>query len=508
MQEADAGEIDSIGRVQSHPSDDLDIQSMTVAVPGRGLSKVTVNTTKIQEKVQAIRALYEHVVALENAFEPYIVECFNVMLPLVSFKFSSDVRVAAAQTVAAASSVSLQLTENNTISTKYLPVAAQLISKQLTEEGDTMDVIFPLIESLYDILRSFYNADVQLRDYLLQTFDIEQVRFIVSVCMNLLKECLQRRNGIANVLVGEELSLLGDDEVEDYETRLQKEQEILTPLVDSVGYMLKMTKQRFIPLFEHLVEPVLASYLQMSVDTRARVSAVCLFDDVVEHCSPEGAAKYSAYLLAGAMLGINDATNGQDIDLKSASIYGIAQIARKAPPSVLAPHANNIIQQLAAIANSRKDEVDNLVIYENAMSCLGSLILFSPAPVDVSDREKQEFLKLFLDALPLSQDPDEAQICHAGFCDLIENQVIDIMSHCEIVVRIIGEIFAMVDDDDDDIVSKQTYSRLEDILIRVKDADQSGRIQNSFASLSVKGRAAVDTVLQNHWNQYSSMVST
>lgn len=497
--------MDSVGKVQSHNDDDLDIQTMTVAVPGRGLSRVTINTTKIQEKTQAIRALYEHVVALEASFEPYLVECFESILPLIAFRFSSDVRVAAVQTVAAALSVSLNLEGNHSSSTKFLPIAAQLISKQLTEEGDNMDTLFPMIESLSEIFRNCYYVDVDLRDHLLKCLDLVHIGSVVRVCMDLLKDCLQRRNQLASILLGEESSLLGVDEIEEYESNLQKEQEVLTPLVDTVGYLLKMTKQQFIPLFESLIAPILAPYLQLSIDTRARVAAVCLFDDVVEHCSPAGADTYSSYLLGAAMLGINDATNGQDIDLKSASIYGIAQIARKAP-SVLLPHANTILHQLAAITNVRKDEVESLRIYENAVSCLASLLLFDTATIPVPDHEKKIFLKTFLESLPLSHDPDEAKLCHAGLCDMIEHGKIDMTSTCEMIVRIIGEIFVMVDDGED-IASEETCTRLEAILIRVKDADHSGFVQNSFASLSVKGREAVDAFLENNWNQHTSVVS-
>jgi hypothetical protein len=37
--------------------EDAGTESMTVAVPGRGLTKVTINTTKIQEKAQAARGV-------------------------------------------------------------------------------------------------------------------------------------------------------------------------------------------------------------------------------------------------------------------------------------------------------------------------------------------------------------------------------------------------------------------------------------------------------------------
>lgn len=45
--------------------------TFTVSLPGKGITKVTVNTTKILEKAQAARAIYEHAAALGAAFGPY-----------------------------------------------------------------------------------------------------------------------------------------------------------------------------------------------------------------------------------------------------------------------------------------------------------------------------------------------------------------------------------------------------------------------------------------------------
>jgi hypothetical protein len=46
-------------------------ECMTVSLPGKGITKIIVNTTKIMEKAQAARAIYEHAAALGPAFGPY-----------------------------------------------------------------------------------------------------------------------------------------------------------------------------------------------------------------------------------------------------------------------------------------------------------------------------------------------------------------------------------------------------------------------------------------------------
>lgn len=46
-------------------------ECMTLSLPGKGITKIVVNTTKIIEKAQAARAIYEHAAALGPAFGPY-----------------------------------------------------------------------------------------------------------------------------------------------------------------------------------------------------------------------------------------------------------------------------------------------------------------------------------------------------------------------------------------------------------------------------------------------------
>ena len=45
--------------------------TMTLSLPGKGITKVTINTAKILEQAQTARAIYEHAAALGSAFGPY-----------------------------------------------------------------------------------------------------------------------------------------------------------------------------------------------------------------------------------------------------------------------------------------------------------------------------------------------------------------------------------------------------------------------------------------------------
>jgi hypothetical protein len=459
-------------------------ESMTVAISGRGLTKVTINTMKIQEKAQAARAVYEHAVALGSHFGPYSKPCLDAFLPLVDFKFSSEIRATAAQTLAAVFDSACSYGESTSVDipTMYLPLLVKAISKQLQEEDTVdMEIVYALADSLSDLLRTTYLFVADFGTSLLANLSQDDLKSVVHCCMEAMASCLERRSQTTSVLAKGPVS--GDDERNELKTLLKREEELLTPLVDSVGYALKCFGQGFVPVFEAEVAPVLGSYLGTGNDIRARLSAVCLFDDVIEHCGSAAAEKFGPSLVEGIMNGLNDVT--QDSELRRASIYGIAQIARHSPANVLATHAQYFAQQLCLITTCTKEETDDVAMYENAVSALASLVLFDDAPFRSAGFVKREtFVNAFLASLPLLEDADEAMVCHAGLCDLIEHGSIDVDAEHESLVRIIRETLAFVEEGES-LASPSTCERLQAILCRLQQNASVDLLPPSFGFANV-----------------------
>jgi hypothetical protein len=474
------------------------VESITVAVPGRGLTKVTINTSKMQEKALAGRAMYEFAVALGPLFGTYAKACFDAFLPLVAFKYSSEIRATSAQALSAAFEAACSYGEeidSLEIPKTYLPLVASTIATQLQEE-DSMDMenIFALADSLSCILRNVYVRCDPHRRFLLGGFNLGDANIIVQNCMTSIVACLERRSQITERMVGS----VSDDKVDECQTLLSYEGDLLTPLVDAVGYCLKFFRQDFIPIFETKVAPVLASYLQADHDLPARIAAVCLFDDCVEHCGVEAAAKFSPLLLEGALQGIDPASNAGDKDLVRASLYGIAQIARYAPATVLAPHVQSIIYRLVFYGDAAHEQGLTPSIKENAVSALASLVLFEGSPFrDTSYIKRETALRMFLASLPLTEDEDEAKICHAGLCDLIEHSWIQLNVEFEQVMRVIGETLTLVNEGED-IATEQTCQRFAEILTRMKQHVPQEMIHRSFNGLSLDSQAAINLAFEQN----------
>lgn len=483
---------------------------MTVAIPGRGLTKVTIHTSEIQGKVQAVRALYEHAVALGPLYFPWCQRSFDALGSMVRFAYSADLRGSVAQTLSVvfeSSCLHGAETENMETASRHLSPLLLSLSKQMASEDTTLDIetLHAEAEALSDIHLSVYRNLEEHGDQLLAHYHLNEAHLVVQQCMTCLVSCLERRSKIASARFGGNGVQPTEDEVRLYEQMLRGEEALLTPLVDSIGYNLKFFRHNFVSVFESLVVPVLAPYLASGVDIRARVAAICLFDDCIEHCGIEAAANYSPVLVGGAVCGLDDAT--MDQDLLRASIYGVAQICRYAPRSVLHPYEDRIVLRLRSIVQNVKDE-DNEAVYENAVSALASLLLFGSSPFPSSRvMTRDEFLPLFLQNLPLTVDYDESKFCNANLCDLVEKGAIPMNSStCMELLRIVGESLAMVEDGEV-VATGETCLRFAALLFRMQQEVPRDLLQTCFSAISPDAQAAVQKAIGQYAPQLGAVVT-
>ena len=136
------------------------VESMTVALPGKGLTKVSINMAKLEEKAQACRALYEHASALDESFGPYAKATLEALFPLLTDAYSPDVRSTASQAAAAVFNTACQNEGEGThLAAHYLPRLSTTICKQIfSENPEDTEVYFALAEALSDVLYFAYRT--------------------------------------------------------------------------------------------------------------------------------------------------------------------------------------------------------------------------------------------------------------------------------------------------------------------------------------------------------------
>ena len=485
-------------------SDDGEDGTMTVAIPGRGFQRITINTTAILEKATNNRIMFELTKALGSNFGPKAQEAIEIFLPLTKFAYSADVRSTAAQALSALFDSACDYGEevgDMSVPRHYLPMLSDTISEQIAQEDPSdIEALYALADSLSEIYYITYRfRNNALGKDMLQTLTMPMRVEVVKRCMKTMADCCGRRDGIAKILQG---NLSGDDEREDYTNQLQGEDGLLTPLVDSIGYLLKFSKAEFVPVFETHVVPMLGKYLSSISDVRASVAAMCLFDDTVEHCGPEAAAKYAPALLQGVLVVLADPSK-YERDLVQAAVYGIAQMSRYAPKEVLSSNLQTIVHQLLQLTQGSKDDAgDGIYLFEIAISALASLVLFGPF-TDLKFVNNTSVTDVFLRNLPLEQDEDEARICHAGLCRLVESGIINPQAEAQRLTTIAGSIISEVQEGYE-LADSDTCERLMKILY---DLQNTQGMQQAFAGLDPSIQNAISNAVQDFAQSRSTVVT-
>lgn len=69
-------------------------ESQTVSIHSGGNKKIYLNSALLQEKSTAVRMLYEYAETLKEGFFPYLEATAKVLVPLLSYRYNEQVRIA------------------------------------------------------------------------------------------------------------------------------------------------------------------------------------------------------------------------------------------------------------------------------------------------------------------------------------------------------------------------------------------------------------------------------
>jgi len=488
--------------------DDNGIEGYCVSIPGMGAKKVKINTTQLEEKAQSARAIYEHARALEKEFGPFVEASATAFLPLVHCEYSGDVRSTSAQALcqifkaACLSAVSNDSSNNvQGPAQTLLPVLARALTKQLANEGEEDDIEnrYAIADALSEVMWDAFTHKAGNGERVAQ-IAVADAREIVRCLMSLISACLSRRSTLLLEMADYSFD---NDEIARCEERANAESEYLTHLVDSVGYQLKSLGEGFAPIFAESVAGPLGQVLTTSGtnnDARARLSAICLFDDCIEHCGSSAASAYAPMLLKGIHEALDDDKEKiSDVELKQAAVYGIAQVARHAPNALPPAVGQDLLRKVYDMAKEvetvSKGDMEHVALVENALSSIASLALLRGSPLYDSVSDKRALMNVFLLGLPIEEDFDEAKICHDGLCDLVESNMINLQTEYSTLIRIIGNILSLVSEGDN-VASTSTCSRLMGVIGKIQQTVDGNSIQAAFSMLEPEVQEALVAAMQ------------
>ncbi|KAK2856910.1 hypothetical protein Q5P01_005645 [Channa striata] len=192
-----------------------------------------------------------------------------------------------------------------------------------------------------------------------------------------------------------------EDYDEQVEETLQDEDEndvyILTKVSDILHSVFSSYKEKVLPWFEQLLQLI----VQLICPNRPwadRQWGLCIFDDVVEHCSPSS-FKYAEYFLRPMLQSLCDSSP----EVRQAAAYGVGVMAQYGGENYrpFCTEAIPLLVQVIQAADSRSKE--NVNATENCISAVGKI------------------LPHWLSWLPLNEDKEEAVHTFDFLCDLIES---------------------------------------------------------------------------------------
>ncbi|XP_012881872.1 PREDICTED: ran-binding protein 6 isoform X2 [Dipodomys ordii] len=353
-----------------------------------------IKTSGLEAKATACQMLVYYAKELKEGFVEYTDQVVRLMVPLLKFYFHDNVRVAAAE------AMPFLLECARIRGADYLSQMWQLICDPLIKAIGTE----PDTDVLSEIMNSFAKSIEVMGDGCLNDEHLEELGGILKAKLEghfKNQEIRQVKRQEENYDQQVEMSLQDEDECDVY---------ILTKVSDILHSLFSTYKEKILPWFEQLL-PLIVNLICSSRPWPDRQWGLCIFDDIIEHCSPTS-FKYVEYFRWPMLLNMRD----NNPEVRQAAAYGLGVMAQFGGDDYrsLCSEAVPLLVKVIKCANSKTKK--NVIATENCISAIGKILKFKPNCVNVD-----EVLPHWLSWLPLHEDKEEAIQTLNFLCDLIES---------------------------------------------------------------------------------------
>uniref|UniRef100_A0A3Q1F5X6 Karyopherin (importin) beta 3 n=1 Tax=Acanthochromis polyacanthus TaxID=80966 RepID=A0A3Q1F5X6_9TELE len=350
-----------------------------------------IKTAGLEEKATACQMLVCYAKELKEGFVEYTEQVVKLMVPLLKFYFHDDILFV---------SMPLLLECARVRGPEYLTQMWHFMCDALIKAIGTE----PDSDVLSEIMHSFAKCIELMGDGCLNNEHFEELGGILK---GKLEEHFKNQEL-------RQAKRQDEDYDEQVEETLQDEDEndvyILTKVSDILHSVFSSYKEKVLPWFEQLLQLI----VQLICPNRPwadRQWGLCIFDDVVEHCSPSS-FKYAEYFLRPMVQSLCDSSP----EVRQAAAYGVGVMAQYGGENYrpFCTEALPLLIRVIQAADSRSKE--NVNATENCISAVGKVMRFRPECVNVN-----EILPHWLSWLPLNEDKEEAVHTFDFLCDLIES---------------------------------------------------------------------------------------
>ncbi|XP_048834790.1 importin-5 [Brienomyrus brachyistius] len=353
-----------------------------------------IKTAGLEEKATACQMLVCYAKELKEGFVEYTEQVVKMMVPLLKFYFHDGVRVAAAE------SMPLLLECARVRGPEYLTQMWHFMCDALIKAIGTE----PDSDVLSEIMHSFAKCIELMGDGCLNNEHFEELGGILK---GKLEEHFKNQEL-------RQAKRQDEDYDEQVEETLQDEDEndvyILTKVSDILHSVFSSYKEKVLPWFEQLLQ-LIVNLICPHRPWADRQWGLCIFDDVVEHCSPSS-FKYADYFLQPMLQSLCDPSP----EVRQAAAYGVGVMAQFGGENYR-PFCTEAIPLLVGVIQAATSKAkENVNATENCISAVGKVMKYRPECVNVN-----EILPHWLSWLPLNEDKEEAVHTFNFLCDLIES---------------------------------------------------------------------------------------
>nr|GEU75259.1 importin-5-like [Tanacetum cinerariifolium] len=454
-------------------SDDESIETIQL-----GDKRIGIKTSVLEEKATACNMLCCYADELKEGFFPWIDQVAPILVPLLKFYFHEEVRraaVSAMPELLRSAKLAVEKGQSQGRNESYV--------KQLS------DYIIPaLIEALHkepetEICASMLDAISECVQICGPLLDETQVRSIVEELKQVLTASSTRRNERAERVKAEDFDA---EEGEMLKEENEAEEELFDQVGDCLGTLLKTYKAPFLPLFDELLPYLMPMWGKDRTSEEKRI-AICIFDDVAEHCGDAAFKYYETFLPA-----VLEACNDTSTDVRQAAVYGVG-VCAEFGGGAFRPFVGEALARLDGVIR-RPDALhpDNVMAYDNAVSALGKICQFHRDSINAA-----QIVPAWLNCLPLKGDLIEAKVVHDQLCSMVERSDGELLGLNHQYLPKIVSVFADVLCAGKDLASEQTVSRMINLLRQLQQTLPPAALASTFSSLQPQQQLALQSILSS-----------
>lgn len=259
-----------------------------VEVVPLGNKKLVIKTSMIDEKANACSMISCYADELKELFFPWVQRTAEVMVPMLHFVFSEDVKIAALNSLPELLT-SAKLANERGAPGAQDPALVQGLADYMWSE------LFKLVEKEVqdhentepEMLREMLQTMAQLIAAGPQYLKGEQLQKVFDVLDRVAEGFEARR---AERIEKKRSEDYDQDELEQLEEEQEVEEEVIDALNDVTNACLKEYREQIMPLVDTKIVPRLARFFEKGRSHQEKRIAICLFDDIIEFASRGGAS--------------------------------------------------------------------------------------------------------------------------------------------------------------------------------------------------------------------------